>query len=56
VVFIQGRLRDLAERSVRHGTQLPEEFRWLERVWFALGWPAFIAMAALIWLMIPRPA
>ncbi len=55
-MFIQRKLRDLAERSVRDGTALPDEFRRLERIWFALGWPAFIAMAAVIWLMIARPA
>jgi uncharacterized membrane protein len=56
VVLIQRRLRELAERSVRDATALPDEFRRLERIWFALGWPAFIAMAAVIWLMIARPA
>jgi uncharacterized membrane protein len=56
VVFIQVRLRDLAEASVRDATPLPEEFRRLARRWFLLGWPAFIAMAAVIWLMIARPA
>jgi len=56
VVFIQVRLRDLAEASARDGSPLAPEFARLVRRWTLLGWPAFIAMAATIWLMIARPA
>jgi len=56
VVFIQRRLRDLAEESSRSGAALPPEFHRLARLWVALGWPAFIAMATTLWLMIARPA
>jgi len=56
VVFIQIRLRDLAEASVRGNAPLGDEFARLVRRWTLLGWPAFIAMAATIWLMIARPA
>ena len=56
VVFIQRRLRALAEESARTSTPLPEAFTRLARTWFVLGWPAFIAVAAIFWLMIARPA
>ena len=56
VVFIQLRLRDLAEKSEREGTGLDPEFRRLARRWFVLGWPAFLAVGAIFWLMIRRPA
>ena len=56
VVFIQVRLRDLAEASVREASPLDPEFGRLVRRWTLLGWPAFIAMAVTIWLMIARPA
>jgi uncharacterized membrane protein len=56
VVLIQLRLARLAAASVSAGTPLPAEFRRLSRWWFALGWPAFIAMAATLWLMVARPA
>jgi len=56
VVFIQVRLRDLAGASARDGSPLAPEFARLVRRWTLLGWPAFIAMAATIWLMIARPA
>ena len=56
VVFIQVRLRDLAQESARVGRALPPGFHRLARIWFALGWPAFAAMAAILWLMVARPA
>ena len=56
VVFIQLRLRDLAVKSARDASALPPEFHCLARRWFVLGWPAFIAVGAIFWLMIARPA
>jgi len=56
VVFIQRRLRDLAEESARSGAALPPEFHRLSRLWGVLGWPAFLAMAVTVWLMVARPA
>jgi uncharacterized membrane protein len=56
VVFIQLRMRALAERFAREGCAPDAEFRALERRWFALGWPAFIALAIVFWLMVARPA
>lgn len=56
VVFIQLRLRRLAEACERDGTRPGAEFRALERRWFALGWPAFFALLAVFWLMVARPA
>jgi uncharacterized membrane protein len=55
VVFIQIRLRHLAEESAAANADLPPAFRRLSRWWLALGWPAFIAMAATVWLMVARP-
>jgi uncharacterized membrane protein len=56
VVFIQLKLRDLAVQSEREGAPLPEAFHRLARRWFLLGWPAFIAVGAIFWLMIARPS
>jgi uncharacterized membrane protein len=56
VVLIQLRLARLAAASASAGTPLPAQFHRLSRVWFALGWPAFLAMAATLWLMVARPA
>ena len=56
VVFIQRRLRDIAEAAAATGAALDPQFHRLVRRWILLGWPAFIAMAAILWLMIARPA
>jgi uncharacterized membrane protein len=54
VVFIQRRLRDIAQRCAREGAPLDGEYRRLWRIWFALGWPAFGALAVVLWLMVAR--
>jgi uncharacterized membrane protein len=56
VVFIQIRLRELAEASVREARPPGPEFARLVTRWTWLGWPAFIAMAATFWLMIAKPS
>ena len=55
VVFIQKRLRDLARQAADAGTPLPASFDRLYRIWFALGWPAFAGVAAILWLMVAKP-
>jgi uncharacterized membrane protein len=56
VVAIQMRVRDLASDAVARGAPLPEHYHRLMRAWFALGWPAFLAVALTFWLMVRRPA
>ncbi len=55
VVFIQKRLRELARHAAEAGTPLPASFDRLYRIWFALGWPAFAGVAAILWLMVTKP-
>lgn len=55
VVWIQHQLRDLARAAVAAGEALPERYFRLYRIWFACGFPAFIAILAIVWLMITRP-
>lgn len=55
VVRIQHRLRDLAREAARNDAPLPAQFDRLCRIWFACGFPAFISVLAIIWLMITRP-
>jgi uncharacterized membrane protein len=55
VVWMQMRMRDLAVKAVRDGTQLPAEYHRLFRLWFAFGFPAFGAVLAILWLMITKP-
>jgi uncharacterized membrane protein len=56
VVFIQLRMRDLAAASLARGSALPAQFHRLAHHWFLLGWPAFLAIGTIFWLMIARPA
>ena len=55
VVWIQARMRDLARAAVADETELPAAYHRLFRIWFALGFPAFAAMLAILWLMLARP-
>jgi uncharacterized membrane protein len=56
VVWIQMRLRRLAEAAVAAGEPLPPAYDRLFRVWFVLGFPAFAAVLAIVWLMVAKPA
>jgi uncharacterized membrane protein len=55
VVWMQVKMRDLAEAAARRGTPLPRRYHTLFRIWFAFGFPAFAAVLAIFWLMIARP-
>jgi uncharacterized membrane protein len=56
VVWMQMRMRDLAQRAVAAGAPLPARYHHLFRWWFASGFPAFAAVLAIFWLMISRPS
>ena len=55
VVWIQLRVRDIAADSAANGNSLPPRYFRLMRYWFALGWPAFLAVLAIFWLMVRKP-
>ncbi len=55
VVFIQIRLRNLAEEALRANAALPPMYYTLFRVWFACGIPAFASVLAIFWLMLIKP-
>ncbi len=56
VVWIQAQMRNLARQAVRERTELPARYDRLFRIWFVLGWPAFIGVVAIFVLMIFKPA
>ena len=56
VVRLQIRIRDMAGEALLRGESLPEAARRAFRVWFVLGWPAFIALVGVFWLMVAKPA
>jgi uncharacterized membrane protein len=48
-------MRNLARQAVEEGTDLPERYERLFRIWFALGWPVLVALIAIFALMIFKP-
>lgn len=55
VVRIQIRLRNIARLAAQQETKLPALYHRLFRIWFFAGFPAFIAIIILIWLMVAKP-
>ncbi|MES2015851.1 MAG: DUF2269 domain-containing protein [Pseudomonadota bacterium] len=57
VVWIQLRMRDLAQAAARNGAaELPAQYWRYLRSWVALGLPAFIALVIVFWLMVAKPS
>jgi uncharacterized membrane protein len=56
VVWIQLRMKRLAEAAAFAGEPLPPAYDLLFRVWFILGWPAFAGVIAIYALMVAKPA
>ncbi len=55
VVWMQVRMRGIAERAAADGTPMPDlYYRWL-RIWVVLGVPAFVSLVVVFWLMIAKP-
>jgi uncharacterized membrane protein len=55
VVWMQMRMRVLAEKAAAEEQPLPPAYHKLFWTWFAFGFPAFASVAAIFWLMIARP-
>ena len=52
VVWLQIRMRNLADAALMAQTPLPAEYWRYARVWFWLGVPAFVAMVGVVFLMV----
>ena len=55
VVWIQLKMRDMAQVAARDGTELPAQYWRYLRLWVTLGIPAFIALVIVFWLMVAKP-
>lgn len=55
VVYLQIKMRDYAIKAHSTQTALPEAYYRCFRVWFCLGWPAFIALIVVFYLMTAKP-
>ena len=57
VVVIQIRMRALAEEAVRSGARsLPRQYWHYAQAWEYLGYPAFVAMLGVYFLMVMKPS
>lgn len=55
VVWIQIRLGRIAAACAENGTELPADYHRLFKIWFVLGWPAFMGLVAIFYLMVAKP-
>lgn len=55
VVVIQVKLRNFARHAAQSSQPLPTAYFRLYRTWFACGFPAFISVLVIFWLMLSKP-
>jgi uncharacterized membrane protein len=56
VVWIQIRVAGMAAQAAAAGAEsIPPPYETLIRWWFWLGWPAFLGLLGVYWLMISKP-
>ena len=55
VVWMQIKMRDMAQVAARDGAELPALYWRYLRMWVALGIPAFFALVVVFWLMVAKP-
>ncbi len=55
VVWLQAKARDLALAAAVDNAPLPAAYVRIMRWWFWLGWPAFLGVMAIFWLMVAKP-
>lgn len=55
VVYLQISMRDMAVAAVAANKALPERYYRYFRLWFILGWPAFLSLLVVFYLMTNKP-
>ncbi len=55
VVWIQIQLNKMVLHSIESGAELPARYYKFFKIWFLLGWPAFIGLVAVFFLMVMKP-
>jgi uncharacterized membrane protein len=56
VVWLQFRMRDLAQDAERTGAPLERKYESYAKAWFWLGVPAFFSLIFVFWLMVTKPS
>lgn len=55
VVWLQLQMKRMADTVLATGTSLPVRYTRFMRLWFWSGWPAFISVLAIFYLMQTKP-
>lgn len=55
VLWLQLSMRDMAAIAAQNHTALPARYWRYERIWTALGFPAFTSLLGVYWLMVNKP-
>lgn len=55
VVWLQIQIAKLCQAAVTTNTDLPARYQRYMKTWFLLGWPAFISVLAILYLMVFKP-
>jgi uncharacterized membrane protein len=55
VVWLQIKMKRMFEARVAGGAFDERAYERLRKTWFMLGWPAFLALLAVFWLMVSKP-
>ena len=55
VVWIQIQLKKIVAAAIENNEQLPQRYYRLFKLWCALGWPAFIGLVYVFYLMVAKP-
>lgn len=55
VVWLQIKAQRLAQQAADNQTTLGADYHRVMRIWFTLGWPAFIGLSGVFWLMVAKP-
>lgn len=55
VVWIQIELKNMCQEALENGNELPDRYQKLFKIWFLLGWPAFVGLIVVFYLMVAKP-
>ena len=56
VVWLQVQMKDMLEAKAAGGSFDEGAFQRLRKMWFLLGWPAFLGLVFVFWLMVTKPS
>lgn len=55
MIWIQIQLKKMIVESLKTGADLPERYHRLFKIWFILGWSAFVGLVIMLFLMVAKP-